>query len=124
MNKPDGNHETHAALFQRRQIRRMIHDDEWWFAIADVVAVLTDAADPSDYLKKMRKRDPDLSELFKGGGGVNLSPPPCPGVRHGRRPAENPVLEYRRSLSPDPVHPQPQGRAVQALARAGRQGTP
>ncbi len=74
MNKPDGNHETHAALFQRRQIRRMIHDDEWWFAIADVVAVLTDAADPSDYLKKMRKRDPDLSELFKG-GGVNLSPP-------------------------------------------------
>ncbi len=68
MNKPDGNPETHAALFQKRQIRRMIHNDEWWFAIADVVAVLTDAADPSDYLKKMRKRDPDLSELFKGGG--------------------------------------------------------
>ncbi len=68
MNKPDGNPETHAALFQQRQIRRAIHNDEWWFAIADVVAVLTDAADPADYLKKMRKRDPDLSELFKGGG--------------------------------------------------------
>ncbi len=70
MNKPDGNPETHAALFQKRQIRRAIHNDEWWFAIVDVVAVLTDAADPSDYLKKMRKRDPDLSEAFKGGGSI------------------------------------------------------
>lgn len=68
MNKPDGNPETRAALFQKRQIRRIIHNDQWWFVITDVVAVLTDAANPADYLKKIRKRDPDLSELFKGGG--------------------------------------------------------
>ena len=60
--------ETRIALFQRKEIRRTIHNNEWWFVVTDVIAALTDSANPSDYLKKMRKRDPDLSELFKGGG--------------------------------------------------------
>ena len=56
------------AVFAGKQIRKILHKGEWWFVIVDVVAALTDSADPSDYLKKMRRRDPDLSELFKGGG--------------------------------------------------------
>lgn len=67
------NPETHIALFQRKEVRRTIHNNEWWFVIADVVAVLTDAVDPGDYLKKMRKRDSSFAEAFQGGG--NLSPP-------------------------------------------------
>ena len=60
--------ESRIALFQRKQVRRTIHINEWWFVIADVVAVLTDSANPSDYLKKLRRRDPLLGDAFKGGG--------------------------------------------------------
>jgi len=67
------NPETRIALFQRKEIRRTIHGNEWWFVITDVVAALTDSVDASDYLKKLRKRDPMLSEAFKGGG--QLVPP-------------------------------------------------
>lgn len=68
MTKPSPNPETRVALFQRREVRRTIHNNEWWFVITDVVAVLTDSVNPSDYLKKLRQRDPALSDAFKGGG--------------------------------------------------------
>ena len=50
----------HIAIFQETAIRRAWHNEEWWFAIADVVSVLTDSADPRQYIKKMRSRDPGL----------------------------------------------------------------
>ncbi len=62
------NPETHIALFQRKEIRRTIHNNEWWFVVTDVVAALTDSVNASDYLKKLRKRDPSLDRFFKGGG--------------------------------------------------------
>ena len=65
--------ETKIALFQKKEIRKTIHNDEWWFVITDVVAALTDSVNPSEYLKKMRSRDPSLNEAFKG--GVQTVPP-------------------------------------------------
>jgi DNA-damage-inducible protein D len=65
--------ETRIALFQKKEVRKTIHQNEWWFVITDVVAVLTDSVNPADYLKKMRSRDPSLAELFKG-GGTNCPP--------------------------------------------------
>lgn len=65
--------ETRIALFQRKEVRKTIHAREWWFAIIDVVAALTDSRNPTDYLKKIRGRDPSLAELFKGGG--QIAPP-------------------------------------------------
>ena len=73
MSAADKNPETRIALFERKEVRRAIHNNEWWFAITDVVAALTDSPDPSDYLKKLRKRDPQMAESFKGGG--QLVPP-------------------------------------------------
>ena len=64
------NPETRIALFQRKEVRRVIYNKEWWFVITDVVAVLTDSVDPGDYLKKIRARDPSLGEVFKGGGQI------------------------------------------------------
>jgi len=64
------NPETRIALFQRKEVRRAIHNGEWWFVITDVVAALTDSAAAADYLKKLRKRDPSLAEVFKGGGQI------------------------------------------------------
>lgn len=109
MNEHDNNSETRVAMFQKREIRRTIHNNEWWFVITDIIAALTDSADPSDYWKKMRKRDPDLGKALQGGD--NLSPP-CPGVCDSRRASEIPVLEHRWHFSPDPVHPQSQSRAA------------
>jgi hypothetical protein len=65
--------ERRIALFQRKEVRRVIHNNEWWFVITDVVAALTDSVNPSDYLKKLRRRDEPLGEAFKGEG--QLVPP-------------------------------------------------
>ena len=49
--------ENHIAVFQETSIRRVWHNDEWWFSLSDVILVLTDSADPRQYIKKMRSRD-------------------------------------------------------------------
>ncbi len=56
------------AIFKGKEIRKIIHNDEWWFVIKDVILILTESVNPSDYLKKLRKRDTELGEAFKGGG--------------------------------------------------------
>lgn len=65
--------ETRIALFQKKEIRKTLHADEWWFVIVDVVAALTDSANPAGYLKDMRRRDPALADALKGGG--QIAPP-------------------------------------------------
>lgn len=35
--------------------------EEWFFSVMDVVAALTESADPRQYIKKMRSRDPELN---------------------------------------------------------------
>jgi DNA-damage-inducible protein D len=66
--KLDDDRNTRVALFRKREIRRTIHEGEWWFVITDIVAALTDSADPSGYWKKMRKREEDLGKALQGGG--------------------------------------------------------
>jgi prophage antirepressor-like protein len=56
------------ALFEEKQVRRSFYNDQWWFVISDIVAALTDSPNPADYLKKLRRRDPSLSDAFEGGG--------------------------------------------------------
>lgn len=51
---------NHIAVFQESSIRRVWHNEEWWFALSDVIMVLTDSADPRQYIKKMRSRDAAL----------------------------------------------------------------
>ena len=34
--------------------------EKWYFSVVDVVQVLTASVNPTDYLKKLRKRDPEL----------------------------------------------------------------
>lgn len=59
--------ETKLAIFRGKEIRRTLHDDEWWFSVSDVVKVLTDTPNATDYIKKMRKRD---NGLAKGWGQI------------------------------------------------------
>jgi hypothetical protein len=59
--------ENSVAVFESKQIRR--HYDEetevWYFSIVDIVETLTDSSNPYDYLKKIRKRDPEL-DIYLG----------------------------------------------------------
>ena len=53
--------ETKLVVFKDKKIRRTLHNDEWWFSVADVVEALTDSVNVRDYIKKMRKREPELN---------------------------------------------------------------
>ncbi|MFH1332964.1 MAG: Bro-N domain-containing protein [archaeon] len=64
--------EKHNKLivFQDKKIRRTWFNDEWWFVITDIIAVLTDSKNPSGYLKDIRRRD----EGFNQGWGQIATP--------------------------------------------------
>lgn len=49
-------------IFNDRSVRTVWDSvtEEWFFSVVDVVGVLTDSINPTDYLKKIRKRDPEL----------------------------------------------------------------
>ena len=49
-------------VFEERKVRTVWDDKEekWYFSIVDVVAVLTDSADPKQYIKRMKSRDESL----------------------------------------------------------------
>lgn len=55
--------QTKLKLFNEKNIRTVWNADEeeWYFSVVDVVAVLTESTDPKQYIKKMRSRDPELS---------------------------------------------------------------
>ncbi|MBQ7731709.1 MAG: Bro-N domain-containing protein [Lentisphaeria bacterium] len=44
------------VVFQNKSIRRIMVDNEWFFSVIDVIAVLTDSVNPRDYWFKMKKR--------------------------------------------------------------------
>ena len=50
-------------IFDNNNVRVVWDDEqqEWYFCVVDVIEVLTDSINPTDYLKKMRKRDPELN---------------------------------------------------------------
>ena len=50
-------------LFEDKKIRTAWDEEqeEWYFSVQDVVAVLAESSDPKQYIKKMRARDPELS---------------------------------------------------------------
>lgn len=47
---------TSIALFESKQIRKIWHDEAWYFSVVDIVGALTDSLDPKDYWYKMKIR--------------------------------------------------------------------
>lgn len=47
------------ALFEKKQIRKIWHNNEWFFSVVDIVGALTDSADPKDYWYRIKKRASD-----------------------------------------------------------------
>jgi hypothetical protein len=62
------------AVFDEKQIRRHYDEtsDTWYFSVVDIIGALTDSANPTDYLKKLRRRDVELGSYI----GTN-----CPQVK-------------------------------------------
>lgn len=60
---------SNIKLFEEKMIRSVWNEEEQnrYFVVVDVVEVLTDTPNPSDYIKKMRRRDDALS---KGWGQI------------------------------------------------------
>lgn len=45
------------VLFQSKQIRRIWHDDEWFYSVVDIIEALTDSPTPRQYWGKVKQRE-------------------------------------------------------------------
>ena len=54
------------AVFENKEVRRYYDEvtETWYFSVVDIVAALTDSINPTDYLKKLRKRDSELGSYL------------------------------------------------------------
>lgn len=51
------NDRNKLILFQSKQIRRIWHDEEWFYSVVDIVGVLTDSPTPRQYWGKVKQRE-------------------------------------------------------------------
>ncbi len=54
---------SNLKIFESKKIRSAWNqtDQKWYFSVAHVVEALTDTVNARDYIKKIRKRDPELN---------------------------------------------------------------
>ena len=54
------------AIFENFKIRQHYDEKEevWYFSVVDIIFALTESANPTDYLKKLRKRDMELGNYI------------------------------------------------------------
>jgi prophage antirepressor-like protein len=55
---------TKIAIFQKKEVRKTIYKNEWWFSVLDVIKILTDSPQPKTYWAKMKERDKEMSQPF------------------------------------------------------------
>ncbi|MFH0808262.1 MAG: BRO family protein [archaeon] len=49
--------ENKLIVFENKKIRRVWHEDDWWFSVVDVVGVLSESRNPRDYWYRMKTRE-------------------------------------------------------------------
>ena len=47
---------TKIAIFQKKEVRKILHKNEWWFSIVDIIEVLTDTPRPRKYWSDLKKK--------------------------------------------------------------------
>lgn len=80
------------TIFEGKKIRRVYDEktETWYFSIVDIIFALTESANPTDYLKKLRKRDSELAGYI----GTN-----CPQIEMVTETGKN-----RKTLAGNPKH--------------------
>jgi len=71
------------VVFKGNKIRRVLHKNEWWFVVEDMVLALIDSSDVKQYVQRMKQRDPELAkgwvqivhtlEVSTGGGKQKMN---------------------------------------------------
>ncbi len=54
------------VVFQDKKIRRLWLDNEWFYSVTDIIAVLTDSLDELAYWRKLKQREPQLVTICHG----------------------------------------------------------
>ena len=49
--------------FEGKGIRKVWHEEQWFFSVIDIIAFLTDSPKPSNYWDTMKRRDPQISAV-------------------------------------------------------------
>ena len=50
------------VVFEDQNVRRVWHNNEWWFVLDDIVYALTNSSDPKQYIQRMKYRNPTLTK--------------------------------------------------------------
>jgi DNA-damage-inducible protein D len=67
---------TKIAVFRNREIRKTIHNNEWWFSVVDVCEALTESPDAGAYWRKLKQRlKEEGSEVVTVCHGLKLEAP-------------------------------------------------
>ena len=74
MSKNQGNK---IAVFKGKKIRRIIHQNEWWFSVVDVIEVLTGSERPRKYWNDLKKKliDEGYVEVSENIGQLKIEAP-------------------------------------------------
>lgn len=48
------------VVFQDQQIRRILHQGEWYFSVIDMIKILTDSSNPRNYWSMLKKREQEV----------------------------------------------------------------
>lgn len=68
--------ETKISIFKGKQIRKILHENEWWFSVVDVCLALTDSPDPGSYWRKLKQRlKEEANEVVTFCHGLKLPAP-------------------------------------------------
>ena len=103
---------SNIQFFQDKKIRSIWNEEEGqrYFVVEDVVEALTDSADPKQYVKRMKLRDPELAK-----GWVQIVPTlvvPTPGGKQKMRCANvRGLLRIIQSIPSPKAEPFKQGLA-------------
>jgi DNA-damage-inducible protein D len=72
--------DNRIVLFEEKRVRRIWHNDDWYFVVNDVIEILTDTTNVKQYWQKLNRRDPELKGgvqivrlLFETEGGKQLT---------------------------------------------------
>jgi DNA-damage-inducible protein D len=51
---------SNLTPFEGEKIRKLWHNEQWYFSVVDVISILTDSKDPAQYWKRLNQRDKEL----------------------------------------------------------------